>query len=65
MSSLRQALDGVRSERLLNEQIMGKFPEKLMEPPEVKLLPSDEHVSVDDTLMQTWASHTSLERIDG
>ena len=52
-------------ERLLNEQVMGRFLEKLMAAPEVKLLLSDEHFSVDGTLLQAWASHASLERIDG
>ena len=52
-------------ERLLNEHVMGKFLEKLMGSPEVKPLLSDEHFSVDGTLLQAWASHASLERIDG
>ena len=52
-------------ERLLNEQVMGRFLEKLMAAPEVKPLLSDEHFSVDGTLLQAWASHASLERIDG
>jgi hypothetical protein len=33
--------------------------------PEVKPLLSDEHFSVDGTLLQAWASHASLERVDG
>lgn len=52
-------------ERLLNEQVIGKFLEKLMAAPEVKPLLSDEHFSVDGTLLQAWVSHASLERIDG
>jgi len=52
-------------ERLLNEQIMERFLVKLMAAPEVKPLLSDEHFSVDGTLLQAWASHASLERIDG
>ena len=44
---------------------MGKFLEKLMGAPEVKPLLSDEHFSVDGTLLQAWASHASLKRIDG
>ena len=52
-------------ERLLNEQIMERFLEKLMGAPEVKPLLSDEHFSVDGTLLQAWASHASLERTDG
>jgi transposase len=52
-------------DRLLNEQVMGRFLEKLMAAPEVKPLLSNEHFSVDGTLLQAWASHASLERIDG
>jgi hypothetical protein len=44
---------------------MGRFLEKLMGTPDVKPLLSDEHFSVDGTLLQAWASHASLERIDG
>ena len=33
--------------------------------PEVKPLLSSEHFSVDGTLLRAWASHSSLERIDG
>ena len=44
---------------------MERFLEKLMAAPEVKPLLSDEHFSVDGTLLQAWASHASLERIDG
>ena len=52
-------------ERLLNEQIMERLLEKLMAAPEVQPLLSDEHFLVDGTLLQDWASHASLERIDG
>ena len=52
-------------ERLLNEEIMERFLEKLMASPEVKPLLSDEHFSVDGTLLQAWASHASLERTCG
>jgi transposase len=52
-------------ERLLNEELMERFLNKVMAAPEVKPLLSDEHFSVDGTLLQAWASHTSLERIDG
>jgi hypothetical protein len=52
-------------EQLLNDEVMEKFLEKLMAAPEVKHLLSDEHFSVDGTLLQAWASHASLERIDG
>ena len=52
-------------QRLLNEKVMGKFLEKHMAAPEVNTLLSNEHFSVDATLLQAWASHASLERIDG
>jgi transposase len=52
-------------ERLLNDAVMGRFLERLMGAPEVQPLLSDEHFSVDGTLLQAWASHASLERIDG
>ncbi len=59
LASLLQAFYGIRSERLR------LFLEKLMGAPEVKPLLSDEHFSVDGTLLQAWASHASLKRIDG
>jgi hypothetical protein len=52
-------------ERLLNDDVMGRFLEKLMGAPVVKPLLSDEHYSVDGTLLQALASHALLERIDG
>jgi transposase len=52
-------------ERLLNDQEMGKFLEKLMGAPELKPLLSDENFSVDGTPLQAWASDASLKRIDG
>ena len=44
---------------------MDPLLEKLMGAPEVKPLLSDEHFLVDGTLLQAWASHAFLERIDG
>jgi transposase len=52
-------------DRLLNEDLMAKFLELLLAAPEVKPLLSSEHFSVDGTLLRAWASHSSLERIDG
>jgi len=52
-------------DRLLNEELMAKFLELLLATPEVKPLLSSEHFSVDGTLLRAWASHSSLERIDG
>ena len=46
-------------------KVMVRFLEKLMGATEVKPLLSDEHFSVDGTLLQAWASHASLERING
>jgi hypothetical protein len=43
----------------------GDASEKLMEAPEVQPLLSDEHFSVDGTLLKAWASYASLKRIDG
>ena len=52
-------------ERLLNAELMAGFLDLLMASPEVKPLLSSKHVSDDGTLLRTWASHNSLERIDG
>ena len=52
-------------DRLLNEELMARFLELLLASPEVKPLLSSEHFSVDGTLLRAWASHGSLERIDG
>lgn len=52
-------------DRVLNEELMAKFLELLLAAPEVQPLLSSEHFSVDGTLLRAWASHSSLERIDG
>ncbi|QEY32552.1 IS5 family transposase [Synechococcus sp. RSCCF101] len=52
-------------DRLLNEDLMARFLELLLASPEVKPLLSSEHFSVDGTLLRAWASHSSLERLDG
>jgi hypothetical protein len=44
---------------------MGLFLEKLIGALEVEPLLSDDHFSFDGTLLQDWASHASLKRIDG
>jgi len=41
------------------------FFDKLRCSSEVKALLSEEHFSEDATLLQDWASHASLEHIDG
>ena len=52
-------------DRLLNEELMAKFLELQLAAPAVKPQLSSEHVTVDGTLLRAWASHRSLERIDG
>jgi transposase len=52
-------------DRLLHEELMARLLELLMAAPEVKPLLSSEHFSVDGTLLRAWASHGSLEWIDG
>jgi hypothetical protein len=52
-------------DHILKEQLMAHFLELLLAAPEVKVLLSSEHFSVDGTLLRAWASHSSLERIDG
>jgi len=52
-------------DRVLNEELMAKFLELFLAAPEAKPLLSSEHFSVDRTLLRAWASHSSLERIDG
>lgn len=52
-------------DRLLNEHVICRFLDKLMGASDVQPLLSDEHFSVDGTLLQSWASHASLERSDG
>ena len=51
--------------RLLNEELLAKFPSLLLAPSEIKQPRSSEHFSVDGTLRQAWASCASLKRIDG
>jgi transposase len=52
-------------DRLLNEELMAKFLELLLASLDVKPLLSSEHFSVDGTLLRAWASHSSLQRIEG
>jgi transposase len=52
-------------DRLLNDDVMGLFLETLVGAPEGKPLLSDDHFSVDGTMLQAWASNASLKRIDG
>ena len=52
-------------ERLLDGDVFAKFMATLVNRPEVKPLLSDEHFSVDGTLIEAWASQKSFRRKDG
>jgi hypothetical protein len=47
-------------DRLQNGEVFAKFMTKLLNHPLVKPLLSDEHFSVDGTLIEAWASHKSF-----
>ena len=49
-------------DRLQTGAVFAKFMSKLLNHPEVKPLLSDEHFSVDGTLIEAWASHKSYLR---
>jgi transposase len=52
-------------DRLLAGEIAAKFMTAVLERPEVKALLSDEHFSVDGTLVEAWASLKSFRPKDG
>ncbi|MGH7175839.1 MAG: IS5 family transposase [Tepidisphaeraceae bacterium] len=52
-------------ERLRQGEVFEKFMSKLLNHPDVKPLLSDEHFSVDGTLIEAWASHKSFRPKDG
>ena len=52
-------------ERLQQGDIFQKVMAKLLQHPKVKPLLSDEHFSVDGTLIEAWASHKSFKPKDG
>ena len=52
-------------ERLLDGDVARRFRAALLNRPEVKALLSDEHFSVDGTLIQAWASMKSFRPKDG
>ena len=52
-------------ERLQNGEMFAKFMTKLLNHPQVKPLLSDEHFSVDGTLIEAWASQKSSCSKDG
>ena len=52
-------------DRLQQGEVFEKFMAKLLNHPKVKPLLSDEHFSVDGTLIEAWASHKSFKPKDG
>src|SRR6266436_121646 len=52
-------------ERLQRGEVVQKFMARLLDHPKVKPLLSDEHFSVDGTLIEAWASHKSFKPKDG
>jgi transposase len=52
-------------DRLMGGDVFGKFMRALLSHPDVKPLLSDEHFSVDGTLIEAWASHKSFKPKDG
>jgi transposase len=52
-------------ERLQEGDIFGRFMTTLLHHPQVKPLLSDDHFSVDGTLIEAWASHKSFKPKDG
>ena len=52
-------------DRLQNGEVFTKFMSKLLNHPQVKPLLSDEHFSVDGTLIEAWASQKSFRPKDG
>lgn len=51
-------------ERLLSGDIAGKFFTQVLDQARAKDLLSDEHFSVDGTLIEAWASQKSFQRKD-
>jgi transposase len=52
-------------ERLQQGEVFERFMTKLLNHPEVRPLLSDEHFSVDGTLIEAWASHRSFRPKEG
>src|SRR5216684_2060612 len=61
-SLLLQIFYSVRRERLLNEEIAESFFQRVLE--RAKPYMSDEHFTVDGTLIEAWASHKSFRPKD-
>jgi transposase len=56
---------GKNRDRLQQGDVFQKFMTRLLDHPEVRPLLSDEHFSVDGTLIEAWASHRSFKSKDG
>ena len=54
-----------KQDRLQNGEVFTKFMSQLLNHPQVKPLLSDEHFSVDGTLIEAWASQKSFRPKDG
>ena len=52
-------------DRFIEGEVFAKFMAKLLNHPKVRPLLSDEHFSVDGTLIEAWASHKSFKPKDG
>jgi transposase len=52
-------------DRLQNGEVFAKFMSRLLNHPQVKPLLSDEHFSIDGTLIEAWASQKSFRPKDG
>lgn len=52
-------------DRLLEGDLARGFFDRILEQAEAAHLTSDEHFSVDGTLIEAWASHKSFQRKDG
>ena len=52
-------------DRLQQGEVLRKFMSRLLEHPKIKPLLSNEHFSVDGTLIEAWASHKSFKPKDG
>jgi transposase len=63
--SERQLMEQLDRERLQNGDVFTKFMTRLLNHPQVKPLLSDEHFSVDGTLIEAWASQKSFRPKDG
>src|SRR5208337_3740138 len=63
-AQLLQMLYSIRSERLLEAEVAKQFLAQVVEQARVKGLTSDEHFTVDGTLLEAWAGAKSFQRKD-